>query len=117
MKLSVISLGLLVACASALAVPSFAREPTATLVTPRPAAPQTATTPTTATPKAAPKKSAAKPAATGPARRGKDDTGAAPGAPRFFPGAGGRGVIGGGRTGGRAGAPGKAAPEVCGCAR
>jgi hypothetical protein len=112
MKLSVIGLGLLVACASALAVPSFAREPTATLVTPRPAAPQTATTPTTGTPKAAPKKSAAKPAATGPGRRGKDDTGSLPEAPSFSADAVGWELIEDARTGVRLGVPEKLVPKL-----
>ena len=112
MKLSVIGLGLLVACASALAVPSFAREPTATLVTPRPAAPQAATTPTTATPKAAPKKSAAKPAATGPSRRGKDDTGSLPEAPSFSADAVGWELIEDAKTGVRLGVPEKLVPRL-----
>src|SRR5262249_22217473 len=112
MKLSVIGLGLLVACASALAVPSFAREPTATLVAPRPAAPQAATTPTTATPQAAPKKSAAKPAATGPARRGKDDTGSLPEAPSFSADAVGWELIEDAKTGVRLGVPEKLVPKL-----
>jgi len=111
MKLSVIGLGLLVVGALAVAVPSFAREPTATLV-PRSAAPPPATTATTAAPKAAPKKSAAKPATTGSARRGKEETGSLPEAPSFSADAVGWELIEDARTGVRLGVPEKLVPRL-----
>ncbi len=111
MKLSIVSLGLLVASASALAVPSFAREPTVTLV-PRSAAPPPATTATTAAPKAAPKKPGTKPAAAGPARRGKEETGTLPDAPSFSAEAVGWELIEDARTGVRLGVPEKLVPRL-----
>jgi hypothetical protein len=106
MKLSVIGLGLLVAGASAVAPPSFAREPTATLVLPG-AAPATTTTP-----KPTPKKPAAKPGAATAARHGKEETGSLPEAPSFSAEAVGWELIEDARTGVRLGVPQKLVPRL-----
>jgi hypothetical protein len=106
MKLSVIGLGLLVAGASAVALPSFAREPTATLVLPG-AAPATATTP-----KPMPKKPATKPGAATAARHGKEETGSLPEAPSFSADAVGWELIEDARTGVRLGVPQKLVPRL-----
>jgi S1-C subfamily serine protease len=108
MKLSIIGLGLLVAGASAVALPSFAREPTATLVAPSPGAAPAITT----TPKPAPKKPAAKPGAATAARHGKEETGSLPEAPSFSAEAVGWELIEDARTGVRLGLPQKLVPRL-----
>jgi hypothetical protein len=109
MKLSVIIVGGIVAGASAVVSPSFARDATVAPTTARTAA--TVTVPAT-TPKVAPKKPAAKPAPAAVARRGKDETGSLPEASSFSAEAVGWELIEDAKTGVRLGVPEKLVPRL-----